>query len=238
MGNSPKKQFILAGPAPLQDGPYITFEGHEWSDLEQASQYVALEDRYKFAVEIKGRCFLLDYQETLKIMQAGIPFRLGFDHEFNLVTLPCNGHVPDSNFNWLKVMEYETKNQCIVIERVGSEKVILDEESDCSLEIVESSQILTLLEEDKAQGICQWKKGKIGDYKYEVKLLSQPSKYGLFDKNIAYLLMRPQCCPNNPVLAEFRFGDRDVLIPCDDNDLLMRAIAKLVDYYAPKAEST
>jgi len=111
MGTPLKKQFSLSTSVPCQDRPCITFEGHEWSDLEQASQYVAFEDRYKFAVEIKGRCFLLDYPETLKIMRAGIPFRLGFDHEFDLVTLPCNGHVSDDNFHWRKDMELEAKPQ-------------------------------------------------------------------------------------------------------------------------------
>jgi len=74
------------------------------------------------------------------------------------------------------------------------------------------------------------------DYEYEVKALSEASRDGLYDQNIVFLRVKAQCSGiRNQVLAEFMDGDWHVLIPNTPNDLLMLAIDKLVDYYAPKS---
>lgn len=104
------------------------------------------------------------------------------------------------------------------------------------LEIKESPEILEVTSVEQADGVILCKKGTVGqDYEYEVHMESQPSEFGLSGKNIIFLqLTAPNSGLPNHLLAEYMYGDWHVLIPNGDNDLLMRAIGKLVDYYAPK----
>ena len=97
----PKKRFVLYAPTARHESPGITFEGYEWNDLPLASYAVKNKGGEQFAVEIKGRCFTLDFQEMPKITQSGIPFLLGFHRSDNTVVLPCPGICPECHLAWI-----------------------------------------------------------------------------------------------------------------------------------------
>jgi len=201
----PKKQFVLSAPPSWRESSIITFKGYEWTDLSLASYTIRNKYGAQFAVEIKGRCFTLSFQEMFKITQLGIPFLLGFHCDNSPVVLPCHGVCSDENFKWLTEEERVVETALIITEQTFPRQL-----RECV---------------SHGKGIHLWKAGTIGRYHYWAKVEEVPSRLGIQDGNITVLELR--LATSNDIIASY---DRDWhILPDGEADSDTQAIGEVID---------
>jgi hypothetical protein len=206
----------------------ITFEATEHPTATDAFQHLDFSDHDQVML-IAGRVFSMTDAEAARVYGTGLQmafvekgkFTIGGRPHRRLVHIPVNDNGAEPVIEGVCPMTLKPTPQG---------------HGDNFLEITESPEILEITAERRRAGACLRKKGTIGqEYEYEVQMSSQASEYGLNGKNIIFLRMKaPDSGITNHILAEYMDNDWDILIPIGPNDLLAQAIAKLVDYYAPK----